>query len=255
MNSFSRARRMVASRHAAFTLIELLTVIAIIGVLAAIIIPVSGKVRLTAATASDTSNLRQIGQGIQLHVADQKGQMPNSYTAPIPGVPVNATTGRADWNFPEAVDRYFGPAPRFQETSTYNFTRRGSMWFSQFAEVFDGFAPNTPDQKLPVAYGYNPYVEHTNWRSMGNVSNPSKIVIMGEATEAGGYKMFRAMSGQSGYDATMTTDGAMRSTYRVNRSGKSLYLFCDGHVELLEGNLSEPALAAAGKQNIWKWWQ
>ena len=43
-----------------FTLIELLTVIAIIGVLAAILIPVVGKVRASARQAQSVSNLRQL---------------------------------------------------------------------------------------------------------------------------------------------------------------------------------------------------
>lgn len=47
--------------HSAFTLIELLTVIAIIGILAAILIPVVGAVRESARNAQCVSNLRQIG--------------------------------------------------------------------------------------------------------------------------------------------------------------------------------------------------
>ncbi|MEY4489442.1 MAG: hypothetical protein RIQ79_1950 [Verrucomicrobiota bacterium] len=61
----------------AFTLIELLTVIAIIGILAAIIIPVVGKVRNTAQSARCISNLRQIGQEIVLFANDNRGQLPN----------------------------------------------------------------------------------------------------------------------------------------------------------------------------------
>lgn len=47
-----------------FTLIELLTVIAIIGILAAILIPVVGRVRESAYQATCMSNLRQIGLAI-----------------------------------------------------------------------------------------------------------------------------------------------------------------------------------------------
>jgi prepilin-type N-terminal cleavage/methylation domain-containing protein len=61
---------------AAFTLIELLTVIAIIGILAAIIIPVVGKVRNTAKFSVNVSNVRQWTVACSLHMADWKGYMP-----------------------------------------------------------------------------------------------------------------------------------------------------------------------------------
>ena len=48
------------SKNSAFTLIELLTVIAIIGILAAILIPAVGAVRQKASQAKSSSNMRQI---------------------------------------------------------------------------------------------------------------------------------------------------------------------------------------------------
>lgn len=65
-----------SSRTAAFTLVELLTVIAIIGVLAAIIIPVVGKVRQSANKTTCASNLRQIGVALNSYIADHKGRLP-----------------------------------------------------------------------------------------------------------------------------------------------------------------------------------
>lgn len=63
----------------AFTLIELLTVIAIIGILAAIIIPTVGKVRETARTAQCLSNIRQIGTAFSIYAMDNKGKWPPIY--------------------------------------------------------------------------------------------------------------------------------------------------------------------------------
>ena len=78
------AVRPVARR--AFTLIELLTVIAIIGILAAILIPTVSKVRNTAQSAKCVSNLRQIGQQIILYAGDNKGQLPDLRALTASGV-------------------------------------------------------------------------------------------------------------------------------------------------------------------------
>ncbi len=68
---FSKVRRV-----SAFTLIELLTVIAIIGILAAIIIPTVGKVRETAKFANSLSNVRQVTQAHMTYANDNKGNLP-----------------------------------------------------------------------------------------------------------------------------------------------------------------------------------
>ncbi|EIP99175.1 prepilin-type N-terminal cleavage/methylation domain-containing protein [Opitutaceae bacterium TAV1] len=59
-----------------FTLVELLTVIAIIGVLAGILIPVVGRVRESARTVQCTSNMRQIGTAVRLFMTENKGIAP-----------------------------------------------------------------------------------------------------------------------------------------------------------------------------------
>lgn len=63
-------------RNDAFTLVELLTVIAIIGILAAIIIPVVGKVRQSANKSTCASNLRQVGVALNSYLADHREALP-----------------------------------------------------------------------------------------------------------------------------------------------------------------------------------
>lgn len=69
---------------AAFTLIELLTVIAIIGILAAIIIPTVGKVRNSARDAGCKSNLRQYAFASMMYAEDNKGKLPEHQGASSP---------------------------------------------------------------------------------------------------------------------------------------------------------------------------
>src|SRR5690625_5063031 len=60
----------------AFTLIELLTVIAIIGILASILIPVVGQVREQAKVAQCAVQLRDLGNAVYLYANDHDDMVP-----------------------------------------------------------------------------------------------------------------------------------------------------------------------------------
>lgn len=64
------------SRTGAFTLIELLTVIAIVAMLSAILFPVFSRARENARRSACQSNLRQVGLGIAQYVQDFDERMP-----------------------------------------------------------------------------------------------------------------------------------------------------------------------------------
>jgi prepilin-type N-terminal cleavage/methylation domain-containing protein/prepilin-type processing-associated H-X9-DG protein len=64
----------ILNRRAGFTLVELLTVIAIIGILASILIPVVGSVREKARATECAANMRQWSRALMLYANDNKGK-------------------------------------------------------------------------------------------------------------------------------------------------------------------------------------
>lgn len=78
--------RAVRRPAAGFTLLELLTVIAIIGILAALLFPTIGKVRETAQRTVDANNLREILKAATLYAAENNDRLPDPAAIAAQGV-------------------------------------------------------------------------------------------------------------------------------------------------------------------------
>ncbi len=63
-------------RSPAFTLVELLVALGVLGVLAALLLPVAGSARRAARQASSVGNLRQLAVATHAYVADNRGYFP-----------------------------------------------------------------------------------------------------------------------------------------------------------------------------------
>ncbi len=216
----------------AFTLIELLTVIAIIGILAAIIIPTVGSVRKSAKESQSLSNLRQIALAMNLYADEYRDLFP-------PGYYYKAGDGERIWTA-ELVP-YIGLKAKI-------YSADQSLFVSPLAEipVRDG-SPNSG--VIPSTYSVNgmicPDISGGDTRLPRNqVPRPTRVILVGESTQRsnntyanGSFNnpaAWRTRNSSQALDDLIPTDsdvdgtgGALR--YR-GRSGAPV-AFVDGHVE------------------------
>lgn len=100
-----------------FSLIELLAVVVIMGILAALIIPVVGRARDQALGARCLSNLRQIGNGAMLFAGDNDNRLPPQWGPNIRPDLVPSDPGNGYASFNDLISTYIAGATRVTDSS------------------------------------------------------------------------------------------------------------------------------------------
>ncbi|WP_052360839.1 prepilin-type N-terminal cleavage/methylation domain-containing protein [Geminisphaera colitermitum] len=107
-----------STQSAAFTLIELLTVVAIIGILAGIILGTIDNVRKKAHQVRCISNLRQVGIAMHAYINDNKDKLPGPVYAKITNTYGKAENTALAWR----LSTYLGyPDPATIPSSLHPF--------------------------------------------------------------------------------------------------------------------------------------
>jgi prepilin-type N-terminal cleavage/methylation domain-containing protein len=219
---------------AAFTLIELLTVIAIIGILAAIIIPVVGKVRTNAKYSLTIGNLRTWTTAAVTYATDNKGFIPHQGRTPpdpanaglIRGIPawynalpryvgsgVQALSDIPSTAWPKAGERSVWVCPNFQEGTS------GQAWLS--------YAPSAYLSNTPASA--NPYITNLNSLPSNVKTDYSRLVLFGETTNGA-----PGTTGNGFATCTPNVSGDNDGMWKNNRwggeSGKAGVGMADGSV-------------------------
>lgn len=201
-------------RNQAFSLIELLIVIAILAVLLALAFPILSSARQSALDTRSFNNLRQIGAALTTFIADHNGViMPRAYLS--------------------AADTPTGQS-RYWTATLYN-----NKYLPDARAFYDPrFAPYGPDETAtskrldngtPATYGMRDWVMpgqiiHTSYTRVAKrvviVTTPADFFIVADS--------YWVAWETQGYGISPGTDGDNR--IRLDKQGMAGALFLDGHV-------------------------
>jgi len=205
----------------AFTLIELLTVIAVIAILAAILIPTVSKVRLKAQTTEAVSNLRQVGAAALLYANEHQGK--------VPGLGNDTTTngmGAAGALFPYLKSRTMDGFPTWAELQrTYFSIRDPRMPEGILRDGWNwlGFNGLFADYPQAPSGGEKPDKDE---RRLLNFQKPNQVIYA--ASGNGNLKVEQASN-----PAQLPVPESPRQGFYFCHDGAVPVAFLDGHVEML----------------------
>jgi general secretion pathway protein G len=236
--------------QAAFTLVELLTVIAIIGILAAIIIPTVGKVRKTARDAQCKASLRALGAAAQLFVNDNRDRLPVAKG--------DRETGPGFWYVQLAA--YLS---RTVAESTKTAHEKENMIIGALAICPAGFIDRSTYVKgMGISYGWNygAGVAIHDGVPYSSIPTPSRTIFLAERwgkNTANSWDsdslVWPPWSSNIPLDTDITQAGANPSTLRLSHGGRGNYLFFDGHVGSYRPEETYTGSGSASESpNLWR---
>ncbi len=158
----------------AFSLVELLTVIAIIGIIAAILIPTVGRVRLNARASQCVANLRTWHNATSLYVAENKGRLPVSayiQGATVDGVYFSGLAQDAYFH----INRYVvGP------------NHPCAKWGYNQNDLSAFICPTRDDAGNNLTWGAYAFNGYASTLMLSSISDPARLVWATEAAGGGG---------------------------------------------------------------------
>lgn len=234
-------------KHAVFTLVELLIVIAIIAILAGMLLPALNKARDKAKAISCTGNLKQIGSGVMMYAGDFNDYLPISQKI---WTPLWGTSANWPGSWCDEIATYCGGPHKIKKQSASGIFLCGKF---SFAEAYTLTSETYSDESYYLApgYGWNIQMgwkeEHTAYKLETNTSglyprlkmtllkNSSTKILCGDSSDTAGtnrspsYRIRELYSpyfseGSFGYPSKL-----LMVSGRHSNGGN--YVMGDGHVE------------------------
>lgn len=222
------------NRARAFSLVELLVVIAMVGVLAALLFIALKSPTSSAKRAVCMNNLRQINLGLRMYSDDSADKAPRT--------PGNATSPGLNWSgYKNLMKSYVGTGAA-SSSSDKLFACPADTFHYNVADKFE-YVPKGMHEEAPdyMSYGFNGGNARTNsnapgiaGRTLSSIKNPVRTVLVAEEPAFIPYSWHEPKSAAA--NGAPMFDGA-----------KDMVSFVDGHVSYIKmywgGNNPPGALA------------
>ncbi len=205
------------SPRKAFTLVEILVVISIMAILAAVLLPSMGKLRGAARKSECASNLRQIYVAMSLYAQDNNNahMYGHDYVANL------------DWyQRTSPLAPYAGGAESLQKISVCPENRTSISaypkdQYGQWVNNSYGYPYAYNYFVLPNTSGAKPKENGVDAIRLTKINNPGQVVMLADSIKGQGWGGGFSVPGDSKWSRIATP-----------HSGKTSILWCDGHVSL-----------------------
>ncbi|MDR1280088.1 MAG: type II secretion system GspH family protein [Opitutaceae bacterium] len=220
-------------RRRGFTLVELLTVNAIIGVLAGILIPVASRVRYSARIAQCSSNLRQIFMAFELYAVDHKNNWP----------PVRIPS--ADQNYPYLLRDYIPMKSKYGGGAALN------VFMCPQALIRHGKSSASHYGVNKWLYGDGSAADMAKETSKSAITSPSRTILLADACIQNNGNPATSIGYASG-SFPGTIQGPVPSD-KKHANGSANIAYADGHVKFFHNTyqLAEAKYHDKGSEDLW----
>ena len=207
----SKHRFSLLERSGGFSLPDLLVVVAVLSVLAAIIVPLMARSRSKARLAQCVGNLQQVNGAVLLYANGEQGRLPSYHNCPAPG---------AWWFYKEQVKTYLGlKGPSSPEDKVFGCP--DDRGYGDGAERSRPF--RLSKKHLYTSYVLNgvnlPGMPNVAGREVSSIKSPATTLLTMEWTAHAPLSWHRSRTG--------------RANTPFYNNAESVVGFLDGHVAFL----------------------